>query len=189
MPDETIKVDNSEISGDLAGRDIDKSKHYHYSGSKGSYMKTLLEKFKNEQKENQQLKAFIDDLDYYYNKRQDDVVDLKTKLTEGNRQDLIDFATDFKDRFHRKLFHYQFSEAAQTILLNLLAEVQSRFINEIYPSICRNEDPDIINSMITERLIEPIKEQLDENLLGITVQHINGMLYFLTGNCHIKWTK
>lgn len=189
MPDNNVKIGSSDIDGDVAGGNIDKSKHLHYSGSKGSYMKVLLEKFKEEQKQNLQLKTFIDDLDYYYNKKQDDIVGLEEKLSAGNRKELTQFAVDFKDRFHRKLFQYQFSEAAQTILLHLLAEVQSRFINEIYPLICKNEDPEIVNSTITERLIEPIKDQLDENLLGITVQHINGMLYFLTGNCHIKWTK
>lgn len=189
MSENKVTVENSAIEGDVAGRDIDKSKHFHYSGSKSEYMKSLQEKFKTEQAQNIQLQGFIDDLDYYYNKRQDDVIGLEEKLKAGKREELIYFATDFKDRFHRKLYKYQFSDAAQNILLHLLAEVQSRFINEVYPLICRNEDPTIVNTTITERLIEPIKEQLDENLLGITVQHINGMLYFLTGNCHIKWTK
>jgi len=189
MSENKVSVDKSNIAGDVAGRDIDKSKHYYYSGPKSEYMKTLQAKFKAEQGQNTQLKGFIDDLDYYYNKRQEDVIGLEEKLKEGNREELIYFATDFKDRFHRKLYQYQFSDAAQNILLHLLAEVQSRFINEVYPLICKNEEPGIVNATITERLIEPIKEQLDENLLGITVQHINGMLYFLTGNCHLKWTK
>jgi hypothetical protein len=189
MTGERLNVDKSEIGGDVAGRDIDKSMHFHYAGSKGSYMKLLLEKFKEEQKNNLQLTTFIDDLDYYYNKKKDDIIGLQEKLTDANRQDLIDFAEDFKDRFHRKLFQYQHSEAAQNIMLHLLADVQSRFVNEIYPMICIKEEIEIVNTMITIKIIEPVREQLYENLLGITAQHINGMLYFLTGNCHIKWTK
>jgi hypothetical protein len=189
MSDKKVTIDNSNVSGDVAGGNIDKSKHLHYSGSKSEYMKSLQEKFKLDQAQNLQLQSFIDDLDYYYNRRQDDLIELDEKLRAGNRAELIYFATDLKDRFHRKLYQYQFSDAAQNIMLHLLAEVQSRFINEIYPLICQNEDPAIVSTTITERLIEPIKDQLDENLLGITSQHINGMLYFLTGNCHIKWTK
>lgn len=188
MSKDKLNIQNSDIEGDVAGRDIDKSRHIHFVGSKSSYMKVLLEKFKAEESKNTKLKGFIDDLDYYYNRRQDDVIGLEEKLKEGKREELISFALDFKDRFHRKLFQYQFSESGQKILLHLLAEVQSRFINEVYPLICAGEEFTLVNSAITERVIEPVKAELDENLLGITAQHINGMLYFLTGNCHLKWT-
>src|SRR3989338_615923 len=110
MAEDKVNIDKSEIGGDVAAGDIDKSKHYHYSGSKADYMKVLLAKFKEDQKNNLQLTTFIDDLDYYYNKRKDDIVGLKEKLTDANKQDLIDFAEDFKDRFHRKLFQHQHSE-------------------------------------------------------------------------------
>lgn len=174
---------------DIALGDIYKPTNFNFSGAKGEYMTSLLKKFQKEQKGDSKLKEFIEDLDYYNNKRNDDVLGLEEKLKAGSREDLIWAATDYKDRFQRLLFRYQFSDAAQRILLHLLAEVQSRFINEIYPMLCKKESMDKINLLITERLINPVKDELGENYLGITVQHINGMLYFLTGNCHIKWNK
>jgi len=187
MPDEKISIDSSEVKGDVAGGNIDKSRIYQFTGSKTAYMKILLEKFKQEQSTNSHLKEYIDDLDYYYNKKKDDVIGLEDKLTSANRQGFIEFALEAKDKYHRKLYKYQFSEAAQKINLHLLGLVITYFENEIKPLLKKGEDEQLVNSMINERLIKPLLDELDENLLGFSAHDINGMLYFLTGNCHLKW--
>jgi len=185
-----IEISENDIGGDVAGRDIDKSSHLHLGSQKLSQMKMLLKKFKEEQESNAQLSTFIDDLDYYNTQKGNEtVIGLEDKLTAGNRANLYDFANDMKDRFHRKLYKYQFSEAAQKINVHLLALVQSYYMNEVYPLICENKDAGVINTMISERIIQPLLAELDENTLGYSAQDINGMIYFLTGNCHIKWTK
>ena len=189
MSDNT-EISDNDVGGDIAGRDIDKSSHLHLGESKQTQMKILLKKFKEEQQENKQLNEFIDDLNYFNTPKGNEIiVGLENKLVAGNRTNLVDYAKDMKDRFHRKLYKYQFSEAAQKINLHLLALVQSYYMNEVYPMICENEDATVINALITERIIRPLLEELDDNTLGFNAQDINGMLYFLTGNCHIKWTK
>lgn len=187
MEGEKVSVENSDIKGDVAGGNIDKSRSFQFVGSKSSYMKILIEKFKQEQANDSRLSAFIDDLDYYYNKKKDDVIGLDEKLTAANRADFIEFAIEAKDKYHRKLYKYQFSEAAQKINLHLLGLVITYFENEIHPLLKKGEDEQVINSMINERLVKPLIDELDENLLGFSAHDINGMLYFLTGNCHIKW--
>lgn len=189
MTDSKISIDDCEIVGDIAGGSIDKSKSYVFSGSKSSYMGILLKKFKQEQENDQRLTSFIEDLDYYFNKKKDDVIGLEEKLTAANRRkSFIEFAIEAKERYHRKLYKFQFSEAAQKINLHLLGLVISYFENEIHPLLEKGEDEQLINSMITERLVNPLLNELDENYLGFTAHDINGMLHFLTGNCHIKWT-
>lgn len=187
MSDGKVSIDGSEIKGDVAAGNIDKSRTYQFTGSKTSYMKMLLDKFKQEQSTNVHLKEYIDDLDYYYNKKKDDVIGLEDKLANANRQDFIEFAIEAKDKYHRKLYKYQFSETAQKINLHLLGLVITYFENEIKPLLKKGEDEQLINSMINERLIKPLLDELDENLLGFSAHDINGMLYFLTGNCHLKW--
>ena len=183
-------ISNNDLTGDLAGRDIDKSSHLHLGEQKLSQMKVLLKKFKEEESNNQQLTEFIEELDYYNTpKRNETVVGLEDKLIAGNRTSLIEYAKDMKDRFHRKLYKYQFSETAQKINVHLLALVQSYYMNEVYPMICENKDAAIINALISERIIQPLLAELEDNSLGFAAQDINGMIYFLTGNCHIKWTK
>jgi hypothetical protein len=187
MSDEKVSIEGSDVKGDVAGGNIDKSRIFHFAGSKTSYMKLLLEKFKQEQLSNANLREYIDDLDYYYNKKKDDVIGLEDKLKSAKRQSFIEFAIEAKDKYHRKLYKYQFSEAAQKINLHLLGLVITYFENEIKPMLIRGEDEQIVNSMINERLIKPLLEELDENLLDFSAHDINGMLYFLTGNCHLKW--
>ena len=183
MADDKISIEDSEIGGDVAGGDIDKSRKYIFTGSKSSYMSILLEKFKKEQEGDSKLTEFIDDLDYYYNKRKDDVIGLEEKLSNANRrQSFIDFAVEAKDKYHRKLYKYQFSEAAQKINIHLLGLVISYFENEIHPLLEKGEDEKLINSMITERLINPLMTELDENYLGFTAHDINGMLHFIAEN-------
>lgn len=191
MSDGPVNVTRSTVHGDVAGRDMISTinNEYVFSGKKGDYMKSLLHKFKTGSASSEQMQDFIEDLDYYNNKRVDDVVGLEAKLEAGNRKHFLWVAANFKDRFHKLMYKYQFSEAAQKILLHLLAEVESRFLTEVYPMICNNEPEEKINMIITERLVGPVKDELDENLLGITANHIHGMVYFLTGNCHIKWAK
>ena len=82
----------------------------------------------------------------------------------------------------------QFSEVAQKINVYLLAAVRSYYMLEIYPRICNNEDQMTINSLISEKIINPLIVELGDNLFDFTHEDILGMLYFLTGNCHIKWT-
>lgn len=188
MADDKISIESSEIGGDVAAGNIDKSRRYEFSGSKSSYMTILLQKFNEEQKTDLQLTSFIEDLDYYYNKKKDDVIGLEEKLKAANRRKgFIEFAIEAKERYHRKLYRFQFSEAAQKINLHLLCLVISYFENEIHPLLENGEDEQVINSMITERLVNPLLNELGENYLGFTAHDINGMLHFLTGNCHINW--
>jgi hypothetical protein len=190
MADDQISIKNSDVTGDIAGGNIDKSTRFEFSGSKSSYMNILISKFNKEQESNSQLNEFIEDLDYYYNKRKDDVIGLEEKLKNaGRNESFIEFAIDAKDRYHRKLYkRFKFSESAQKINVHLLGLVISYFENEIHPLIIRGDNEQIINSMISERLIKPLLNELDENCLDFNAHDINGMLHFLTGNCHIKWT-
>jgi len=60
-------------------------------------------------------------------------------------------------------------------------------MREIYSLICQNESEEKINLLITERIIKPVQEDLGINLFRYNEDDIMGMIFFLTGNCHIKW--
>lgn len=190
MFNDGVRVTNSEVGGHVAGGDVhDNRTNMTFAGSKGVYMKSLLDRYKKDCEGSREKLEFIEDLDYYNNRREGDVIGLEEKLALAEREDIFWYANDAKDRFQRFLFKNQFSEAAQQIFVHLLTEIQSRFLHEIYPLICKGESSEKISILITERLIKPVRDELGENYLSITTLHINGMLYFLTGNCHLKWTK
>jgi hypothetical protein len=73
--------------------------------------------------------------------------------------------------------------------VHLLALVESYFENEIRPQISLGKTSEEIKTLIQQLIVIPLLLELEENLLGFNASDINGMLYFLTGNCHIKWTK
>lgn len=191
MSNNNVYQSDNKVDGDQAGRDVNKNTNYSFDRSKETitYMTTLLSKFKEECSSNVQLSTFIEDFDYYQRPYNDDVIGLEQKLIDGGREDFIGYALKTKERFHKKLIKYQFFESAQKINVHLLALVESYFENEIRPKINKGQSSDEIKTLIQELIVNPLLNELEENLLGFSAADINGMLYFLTGNCHIKWTK
>ena len=179
------------VDGDLVGRDKNiTTNNINVTHNKSAYLNELYQKFLSEEKDNQQFKNFMEELDYYHSQIENDIVlGLENKLIAGSRGNIIWYAKEVKERFHKKLLQTsQFSEVAQKINVYLLATVRSYYMLEVYPLICSNEDPLLINAHIKEKIINPLITELGDNLLGFTPDDIQGMLYFLTGNCHIKWT-
>ena len=191
--DESNEVVQSKntVGNDQVGRDKITTNNLNFGRSQSNItaMQALLAKFKEERKNNPQLDEFIEELDYYNKPLETDVIGLEQKLIDGNRESFINYATRVKEVYHKKLYKFQFSEVAQRINYHLLALVESYFTTYIYPRICESEDPNVINALIVDTIINPLLDQLDENPLGFSANEINGMMYFLTGNCHIKWSK
>lgn len=40
---------------------------------------------------------------------------------------------------------------------------------------------------VYEIVVGPVNEMLGENVLELKANDVAGMVYFLTGNCHITW--
>jgi hypothetical protein len=186
MSDNKVKVDNSTIEGDFIGRD---SYKFVNSDSRSTYLQDLYDKFQSEKESNPELRDFCEELDYFNSTVDKEVIGLDQKLRDGNRESLISYATDVKDKFHRKLFKTsQYSLVAQDINVYLLTKVRRGFIMEIHTMIQKNEPIENINLMITERIINPVKADLGINLFRYNEDDIMGMIFFFTGNCHLKWT-
>lgn len=185
-----VKIEDSNVGGNLAGRDYnDKSvsitNNYH---SRSTYLQELYRRYEDEKSSNPEFKELCEELDYLNSIIDGEVIGLEKKLEDGGREKLLAYAFDVKDRFHRKLMKTsQYSLIAQDINVYLLAKVRSSFMREIYTLICQNDSDEKINLLITERIIKPVQEDLGINLFRYNEDDIMGMIFFLTGNCHIKW--
>lgn len=187
MAENSIEVADTKIGGNFTGRD---SITFNNVFKQSEYLTDLYAKYQAELETNPSLKAIYDDLNYYTSQADGDVKGLEVKLTEGNRGDVIWHAKRVKERFHKKLIlNSQFSIVAQDIHVFMLASVCSHYMLEVYNKVCEESDPNVINSLINDRIIKPIEAELGRNLFKYTKEDILGMLYFLTGNCHIKWCK
>ncbi len=194
MEENIVEQTNNTVGGDQAGRDVNKPNtvvNYHTTYTMSNYLQTLYVNFKKQETDNTLLKSFIEDLDYYNSQIENEtIIGLEAKLIAGNKANIVWYAKDVKERYHKKLLKTsQFSEAAQKINVYLLAIVRSYYMLEIYPLVCNGEAETFINLSIQERIIKPLMVELGDNLLSFTHDDIQGMLYFLTGNCHIKWTR
>lgn len=184
-----VKQEAINAQGDVAGRDINKTFNLNLTEKRSKYLCSLMEKFKKERDDNIQISTIIDELTHYKTPIiSENIIGLENKLRKGNREDLIDDALITKEKFTKKLLKYEAFESAQGIYAYLLAHVYYNFKMHILPLIIEKKyDNSEINIFIDEKVIEPLYSELDENVLNIFKDEINGMLYFLTGNCHIKW--
>lgn len=181
-------VQKDNIAGrDLAGRDI--LNYYSPQSNKPTLMSVLIERFKKEREHDTLFNSMIEKLQEYCVQVDDGdkIIGLEEKLSTGQDLNYLIFAQKTKEQFSKKLAKYQFFELAQTILACLLAEIYSLFNNNVYPLIQNGEPQAVVLSAIQDKIILPVKEMLEENVLEIFSDEINGALYFLTGNCHIKW--
>ena len=193
MSENIVSQSENEVGGDQAGRDIIHNRNtVNYKLGKHFQVtypiQSLYADYELEKATNPQLTEFIEELNYFYNKLEGEVIGLEGKLKKANRDSFIKFALRVKEIYHKKLYKHQFSETAQRINVFVLALVESYFTNIVYPKICAHASNDEVNILIQENVINRILDELGENALGFTATDINGMLYFLTGNCHIEWT-
>jgi hypothetical protein len=186
MPDNDIIVKNTAIGRDFIGRD-DNSTNINTIYDRSMYLQTLYEKFQKERLDNKGDFQSFEDFDYI--KSNKDVIGLEQKLIDGHRDSLIEYAKEVKERFHKKLLKTsQYSLAAQEINAYILFKIRACFMGEIYELICNDTPIQQINFLITERIIKPTMAELGLNIFQYTDDDIRGMIYFLTGNCHIKWS-
>lgn len=117
-----------------------------------------------------------------------DIRDLETKLTDSDRTELMYFATDLKEKAFKAILKCQSSKTAQEIYALILDKIHTDFMLKITPLIQGEEDRVVVDEK-TSLILENISEMLGDNLLDLSEKDLLGLLYFLGGNCHIRWDK
>ncbi len=112
---------------------------------------------------------------------------LETKLINANREYDINEAKELKTKFSMKLTKNNFSETAQKYYASILALLKGKYDAKVKPLIkCNAPLPDVENAV--DEVITYMFEKLSDTVFEQDYQEIRGMLYFLTGNCHIEWS-
>jgi len=150
----------------------------------------LVQQYKNIDCESDEFIAMKEELDDYNKPRPNrDIIGLSNKLTDGNREDLIPDATYFKDKFAKRLSRYEFSTHHSAIHLTLLSKIEERFNSFIVPMIKKGEEPLVIDMAISRLVIQPLADEVAPADPTLTAKQIRGMMFLLTGNCYVKWSK
>ncbi len=133
---------------------------------------------------------FIENLaDYITEHPNREIIGLESKLDRGGRQDLTDTAVLLKNRFERKLAKNQMSLAEQHVYVQLLSSISSIWHMKIKPLINVDASKTTVDKAIYDELIEPVHKAVVRYDTLVTSELISGMLYFLTGKCHLVWEK
>lgn len=180
---------NNTVEGDLAGGNIHKTVNIQNIGApRKSRLRQIAEETKQKAASDSDYAEFIDSLNHYAVSIDDGpVIGLEGKLQSGGRDDLLAEALRCKELFAQKLYRNQPSEQMQILFVNVLAKINTVFDHKIKPLIIAGDSNASISAAILDELIEPLFDDIGGTELRITHDEIRGMLYFLTGNCHINW--
>lgn len=188
MPDKTfdIKGGNNQILPEGT-----KANQYNYYGAAPSridaYFRSLREEI-----ESHTTREIIDEL-LEYKTKLDGTLGLEQKLTDGGfaRSD-IQWALRKKEQYAKKATKYECYPSAQEINLLLFAGIKARFDRYILPLIRAQQPVEVVLQLTHEHIVEYWMKFLNDNGehdedLRYTSDHIYGMIYYLTGMCHLNW--
>jgi len=116
-----------------------------------------------------------------------DVRGLAEKLTSAQRTDLIRMASRLKEAAAKTIMKWQTSGVAQDILTLVLAQMFANFWQYATPAIQEGASRSAVDEIIGDKVLAPASEMLGDNDLMLSQQDLLGLLFFLGGNCHIRW--
>ena len=149
-------------------------------------MDLLSQKYVEETSNQQVTYVIIDELTHYSNEKYD-IRDLTEKLEDAGFGYLIEVGEELKEEVSKLIIRNQHYKSAQKIITYLLAEVESIFNANIRSKLLDIREEAALKLLFRTHLEKEIQAHLGDNVLEIFNRQINGMVYFLTGNCHLEW--
>ncbi len=177
---------NDVVNGSIVGRD--QIIHQYAPKGTNSEIQALYDRLKRGESVDSS-STFCDELNHYMSLQPEiDVRGLDAKLVESNRADLLFIAKQMKEKATKAIMRRQTSKTAQRIFVIILDQIHFDFIMKVTPLIQEDKERGVVDTRISE-IIDNLYSSLGENLLEITAKDLLGLLFFLGGNCHIRWDK
>lgn len=149
------------------------------------------EKLNNEVANDDRFDGIMESLKFYITSR--DGIDMPTKLADGGykEQEVIE-AMRKKDKFAKRLQLNRFYESAQWIDSYLFARIKMNFEVFVLPMINAGKTKDDILREVVINVIQPVLDLINnegenDEILNYNADDIFGMVYYLTGQCHLNW--
>lgn len=149
------------------------------------------EKLNQEVKNDERYEGTMEALKFYLTKL--DGISAETKLYDGgfNENEVIS-AIKRKQNYAKRLQLNRFFESAQWIDSQLFAKIKMDFEAFITPLIDTGSSKSEILKEVVLKVVQPILDLInsegeDDEILNYNAEDIFGMVYYLTGQCHINW--
>jgi len=193
LTNNSVSQSGNRAGGHIGGRDvITVAGDFHYSPEPKHETKLgqLYQKLRADVEDDPQLISYISQLEIFTRVvKLEDVVGLEGKLGAAKRHSQIEMATVMKERIFADLRENLFSKTFQTIYAILMSRIWEEFTTHVRPAIEAGASAAEVDKLINSCVITPISADLDacKDYDGVSVTDVRGMLYFLTGNCHLLW--
>lgn len=158
------------------------------SAKYNQYLK-LVQEFEKELETGQiEFRDFIDKIRHFSSCIDTEIIGLEKKLDNAGFKDDYSWAREMKEFYFKRITENNLSLATQKIHAFILARICILFNFHVKGAINDGVPKEIIRELIISKVIQPIQDLLGENnVLDLYDDDITAMIYFLTGNCHIKW--
>jgi hypothetical protein len=117
------------------------------------------------------------------------VAGLGEKLSAADRAAELDMAMAMKEAVFADLRENLFSPTYQRIAATLMGKIHEAFHTHAKPLIDGGATKSQVDHAVSSSVVGPVVAELENcpDFYDAPVQLVRGMLYFLTGNCHIRW--
>lgn len=178
---------NTTEDGDIVAGNQTKNV-YNNILAPNSPLAPLYERLRAERDSAPQMAQISDQLQHYCTATTDgDVRGLEAKLKAAGRTDLLRLACELKQTATKNLMKYQTSGVAQDILTHILAKLYMEFVLQVTPAVQAQASRQEVDSLISEKVVNATFAMLGDNDLNLTPADLLGLLFYLGGNCHIRW--
>lgn len=149
------------------------------------------EKLNKEVASDDRYEGIMESLKYYLTSR--DGIDMPTKLQDGGfRESEIIEATRKKEKFAKRLELNRFFESAQWIDSQLFGKIKMDFEAFVLPLVNGGSTKDEILKEVVIKVVQPVLDLINiegenDEVLNYNADDIFGMVYYLTGQCHLNW--
>jgi hypothetical protein len=187
LSDNSARQEGNQAGGNIAGRD---SITIEAPARPENALARLFRRLKEEATDDQSLTAYIKELEIFTRHvEKEEIIGLEGKLQAAGRDDQLDMAMAMKEMIFSQLRDNIFSPTFQQIYATLLGKVFEEFETWVKPAIMAGKSRQEIDEIVNLKIIHPIMGEIEScgDYGGVTPQTIRGMIYFLTGNCHIRW--
>lgn len=153
-----------------------------------SNLETAIEQIKKACRGDNKLIDILEDLASYITAHPErEVIGLAKKLELGKREDLLKRAKFLKNQFARRIAKNQMSRTEQHVYIQILSQINTTWYQRIHPKIIAGATRQEIDQLILDELVSPVHKAIVRFDYSITSETVTGMLYFLTGKCHLIW--
>lgn len=125
----------------------------------------------------------LDDYKFFTTMSPQDRRPIEKKLSDAGREYEIGYAERKKERFMMALEQYGEQPSSLIRYTHLMSDVETRFNRHAMAAIARGGSIDEVNEIVQEKVIDKISSEAD----SITSSQVENAIYYLTGNCHIRW--